>query len=61
MKIADEIQYRWLALSDLEPGLLRGFTRTQQVNEVWRTLDGERKLVLQPFIDDWERRSRKRL
>ncbi|MRN52330.1 GNAT family N-acetyltransferase [Paenibacillus monticola] len=43
-----------LSISDLKQGLLDSFNRYQEVSYVWRTVEGERKLVWMPFIDNWD-------
>lgn len=49
-----QIVFKSLTPEDLVPGLLDGFNRFQQVTQVWRMIDGERKLILEPFIDNWD-------
>ena len=44
---------RFLTLKDLRTGMFDEFERTQEVDLVWRTIQGEQKLVSEPFRDDW--------
>ncbi|QQZ60406.1 hypothetical protein JI735_28515 [Paenibacillus sonchi] len=48
------IEFKSLSLDDLRPGLLDSFNRFQRVTRAWRTVEGERKLVDAPFIDNWD-------
>jgi ribosomal protein S18 acetylase RimI-like enzyme len=49
-----EIKFRRLAIRELDPEMLLPFQRYQEVNRVWRVIDGERKLVSEPFVDNWD-------
>lgn len=51
------IEFKSLSLDDLQPGLLDFFNRFQRVTRAWRTVEGERKLVDAPFIDNWDSHS----
>ena len=49
---------RFLTLKDLRTGMFDEFERTQEVDLVWRTIQGEQKLVSEPFRDDWSLKDR---
>ncbi|MHA7966377.1 GNAT family N-acetyltransferase [Paenibacillus sp. CAU 1782] len=56
--LGQEITYRELAIKDLHPEMLLPFRRYQEVNRVWRMVDGRRRLVSEPFIDNWDRETK---
>lgn len=57
------IAYLALSPEDISPPptLLDSFVRHQVVQMVVRTIDGERRIVADPFIDDWTLPERRRL
>ncbi len=57
----EEIQWKHLTLNDLRSGLLETFNRYQEVKRVWRTVKGQRCLVAEPFIDQWDLETKKEI
>ena len=48
-------------LSELTPGLLDGFQRYQEVNQVWRVVDARKVLVACAYTEDWDKRRLERV
>jgi N-acetylglutamate synthase-like GNAT family acetyltransferase len=42
-------------LDELTPGLLDGFQRYQEVNQVWRVVDARKVLVACTYTEDWDK------
>lgn len=53
MGVINDINIRELKYTDLVPELLEDFNRYQEVDNVWRTVNGKKLLVRNPFVDDW--------
>lgn len=49
-----EVIIRELRKEDLIPDLLKHFNRYQMVRKVWRWVNGEKLLIDNPFIEDWD-------
>lgn len=56
MEMDQGIQIKELTHADLHGDLLRGFDRTQQVNLVWRVIDGVKQVVACVFTESWDER-----
>ncbi len=54
----DEIVYKFLSEEDLKSGLLDEFNRYQKVSDVWRIIDSEKKIIHNPFVDDWDKKEK---
>lgn len=52
------IYYKELRINDMREDLLDNFVRTQEVDKVWRKVDGEWHVCSEPFIDDWTQSER---
>ncbi len=52
---------RSLLESDLTPTCMDTFARRQVVQNVWRKKDGKWAIVPEPFIDDWDLQTRRKL
>lgn len=48
------MEYRQLTLDEIDRELLRGFVRHQTVDMCRRKIDGEWRIVSDPFTDDWD-------
>ena len=54
MRQPEGITYNELSSAALVPGLLKDFNRFQEVNYVWRIVDGKNVLVKNQFIENWD-------
>lgn len=49
----DRMEYRAVLPEELCVELFRGFERRQVVNDCWRKVDGQWKILSDPFVDQW--------
>ena len=54
MDIENEIVIRELVKADLVPNLLEHFNRYQEVVNIYRIIDGDKLLVENPFMENWD-------
>lgn len=49
------MEYRAILPEELSVGLFDGFERRQVVGDCWRKVDGQWKILPDPFVDQWSR------